>query len=124
MLLLGWGALPLYGLMMAVLPGRYLLVISQAVGGVSAAVFGVMLPLIAADLTRETGHFTLCLGVFGVAVSIGAVLSTSLAGWIADAANASTAIACLALAGLAGAVLVWKVMPETLPALEEEEEEE
>jgi MFS family permease len=124
MLLLGWGALPLCGLMMAVLPGRYLLVTAQAVGGVSAAVFGVMLPLIADDLTRETGHFTFCLGVFGVAVSAGAILSTALAGWIADAANASTAIGCLAVAGLIGTALVWKAMPETAPGLEEEEEEE
>lgn len=124
MLLLGWGALPLCGLMMAVLPGRYLLVTAQAVGGVGAAVFGVMLPLIADDLTRETGHFTLCLGVFGVAVSAGAILSTALAGWTADLANASTAIGCLAVAGLIGTALVWTAMPETAPGLEEEEEEE
>jgi len=124
MLLLGWAALPLCGLLMATLPGRALLVVAQSVSGVSAAVFGVMLPLIAADLTRETGHFTLCLGALGVAVSIGAVLSTTLAGWIADATNASVAIACLAAAGLAGTILVTAAMPETAPGLEEEEDEE
>jgi MFS family permease len=124
MMLLGWAALPLCGLLMATLPGKFLLIVAQSVSGVSGAVFGVMLPLIAADLTRETGHFTLCLGVLGVAVSAGAVLSTTLAGGIADAAGAGTAIAVLAAAGFLGTILVVTAMPETAPGLAEEEEEE
>jgi MFS family permease len=124
MLLLGWAALPLCGLMMAALPGKVLLVVAQSVSGVSAAVFGVMLPLITADLTRDTGHFTLCLGVLGVAVSAGAILSTTLAGSIADATNAATAIGVLAAVGLAATVFVVAAMPETAPGLEEEEDEE
>ena len=51
LLLLGWGALPLRGLLLAVLPGSWPLIAGQAVSGLSAAVFGVMLPLLAADLT-------------------------------------------------------------------------
>ena len=62
-LLLGWGALPLRGLLLAVLPGSWLLVAGQAVSGVSAAAFGVLLPLLAADLTLGTSHFNLCMGV-------------------------------------------------------------
>src|SRR5262249_10153478 len=124
MLLLGWAALPLCGFLMASLPGTALLIAAQSVSGVSAAVFGVMLPLVADDLTRETGHFTLCLGVLGVAVSAGAILSTTVAGGIADAHGASAAIACLAAAGLAGTILVVAAMPETAPHLEEEEEDE
>ena len=124
MLLLGWAALPLCGFLMAALPGKILLVVAQSVSGVSAAVFGVMLPLIADDLTHQTGHFTLCLGVLGVAVSVGAILSTTLAGAIADAAGPGIAIGCLAVAGLAGTILVAAAMPETAPYLEEEEDEE
>jgi MFS family permease len=78
-MLLGWGALPIRGLLLAVLPGPYLLVAGQAISGISAAVFGVMLPLVAADLTRGTSHFNLCLGVLGLAVSVGAALSTTMA---------------------------------------------
>src|SRR5208282_4079825 len=37
LLLLGWGALPLRGVLLAVLPGSWLLVAGQAVSGVSAA---------------------------------------------------------------------------------------
>ncbi len=114
-LLLGWLALPARGVLLAVLPGPYLLIGGQAVAGISAAVFGVMLPLIAADLTRGTSHFNLCLGVLGLAVCIGAAISTSLAGWVADAAGVHAAFLCLALAGLAGSALVWAAMPETRP---------
>jgi MFS family permease len=113
MLLLGWAALPLRGLMLAVLPGPYLLVAGQAVSGVSAAVFGVMLPLIAADLTRGMGRFNLCMGLFGVAVSAGAAMSTTLGGWVAESAGANIAFFALSLAGAAGTVLVWRAMPET-----------
>jgi predicted MFS family arabinose efflux permease len=114
MLLLGWAALPVRGLLLAVLPGTYPLVVAQAVSGLSAASFGVMLPLLAADLTRGTSHFNLCLGVLGLAVSVGAGLSTLLSGWVADAAGVSTAFLFLSAAGLLGTLLVWLAMPETV----------
>jgi len=115
MLLLGWAALPLRGLLLAVLPGPWLLA-GQAVGGLSAAVFGVMLPLLAADLTRGTSHFNLCLGVLGLAMFVGAAASTSLSGGIADAAGIPAAFIALALSGFMGAALIWFAMPETRPA--------
>jgi len=115
MLLLGWGALPIRGVLLAVLPGPYLLVAGQAVSGISAAVFGVMLPLIAADLTRGTSHFNLCMGVLGLGVAAGAALSTSLAGWMADAVGMQAAFFGLAFAGLAGTLMVWAAMPDTTP---------
>ena len=113
MLLLGWAALPLRGLLLAVLPGAWLLIAAQAVSGISAAVFGVMLPLLAADITRGTSHFNLCMGALGLAVYLGAALSTTLGGWIADAAGVQLAFAALALIGLLGTLAVWLAMPET-----------
>ena len=115
MLLLGWLALPVRGVLLAVLPGPYLLVAGQAISGISAAVFGVMLPLIAADLTRGSSHFNLCLGVLGLAVAGGAALSTGYAGWVADAVGMRAAFFSLAFAGLAGTLLVLAAMPETKP---------
>jgi predicted MFS family arabinose efflux permease len=100
----------------AVLPGPYLLVAGQAISGISAAVFGVMLPLLAADLTRGTSHFNLCLGVMGLAVSVGAALSTTMAGWLADSAGSSIAFVALAAAGSLGVLLLWLAMPETVEA--------
>ncbi|HXA25053.1 MAG TPA: MFS transporter [Acetobacteraceae bacterium] len=113
MLLLGWSALPLRGLLLAVLPGAWLPIAAQAVGGISAAVFGVLFPLIAADITRGTSHFNLCMGALGLAVSFGAALSTTLGGWIADSAGVQGAFTALGVIGLLGTLAVWLAMPET-----------
>jgi MFS family permease len=115
LLLLGWGALPLRGLLLAVLPGSWPLVAGQAVSGLSAAVFGVVLPLLAADLTLGTSHFNLCMGILGLAVYLGAAVSTTMAGEIADRAGMDAAFLVLAGIGLLGFIVVWLVMPETRP---------
>jgi MFS family permease len=118
LLLLGWGALPLRGLLLAVLPGAWPLVIGQTVSGVSAAVFGVLLPLLAADLTLGTSHFNLCMGMLGLAMYLGAALSTTMSGGIADAAGMQIAFMTLAGIGMLGFLTVWLAMPETRPANE------
>ena len=64
------------------------LVAVQALDGIGAAVFGVLLPLLASDLTRGTNRFNLCMGVFGLAVGLGATLGTMAAGALADSFGA------------------------------------
>jgi len=112
-LLLGWATLPLRGLLLAILPGPWLPIGAQALGGISAAVFGVMFPLLAADITRGTSHFNLCMGALGLAMCLGAALSTTLGGWIADVAGVQVAFVCLGLIGLLATLVLWLVMPET-----------
>ncbi|MBN8927504.1 MAG: MFS transporter [Rhodospirillales bacterium 69-11] len=113
LLMLGWAALPVRGVLLAILPGGWPLVMAQAVSGISAAVFGVMLPLLAADLTRGTAHFNLCMGVLGLAMYLGAAISTTMAGSISDWAGMAAAFGVLSLTGLLGTILVGFVMPET-----------
>jgi MFS family permease len=113
MLILGWSALPLRGVLLALLPGAWLPIAAQAVGGISAAVFGVLFPLLAADITRGTSHFNLCMGALGLAIYLGAALSTAVGGWIADAAGVQVAFTALGLVGLLGTLVVWLAMPET-----------
>jgi predicted MFS family arabinose efflux permease len=115
MLLFGWGLLPLQGLLYATLPGPAALAISQALSGASGAAFGVMMTLVAADITRGTGRFNLTLGALGVAISVGASLSTSFAGIVASTFGDRSAFLGLALAGLCGVLLLWAGMPETRP---------
>jgi cyanate permease len=117
-MLLGWGALPVRGLLLAVLPGSWPLVMGQAVSGVSAAVFGVLLPLLAADLTLGTSHFNLCMGFLGLAMYLGAAVSTTMSGGIADTAGMEVAFLTLAAVGAIGVLTVWLAMPETRPASE------
>jgi MFS family permease len=113
LLLLGWGLLPVQGILYATLPGPYALVICQLLNGVSGAVFGVMMAVVADDLTRGTGQFNLTLGALGVAISVGASLSTPFAGVIAATLGGDMAALALALAGLCGLLLLWFGMPET-----------
>ena len=115
MLLLGWGLLPLQCLLYATLPAAYALFICQVLSGVSGAVFGVLMTLVAADLTRGTQRFNLTLGALGVAISIGATLSTSFAGVVDSMLGESAAFLGLGLAGLCGVLLLLFVMPETNP---------
>ena len=83
MLLFGWGLLPLQGVLYAIFSGPYIpyaLLICQVLNGFSGAVFGVMMTVVANDLTRGTSRFNLTLGALGVAISVGASLSTFFAG--------------------------------------------
>lgn len=112
-LLLGFGALPVRGLLLAYTTNPYGLVAIQVLDGVSASVLGVMVPLIVSDLTRGTGRFNLALGAVGTAMGIGAALSTSLAGIMADHLGSHSAFLGLACMGFAAFMLVALIMPET-----------
>jgi len=112
LLLLGFAALPVRGMLLSIDANPVYVVLVQALDGVSAAVFGVLLPLVAADLTRGTRHFNLCMGLLGLAVGAGATLSTLAAGLVADRFGNGPAL--LALAGVgASAVLGLLALPET-----------
>ncbi|QGZ61790.1 MFS transporter [Paraburkholderia acidisoli] len=119
-LILGFSALPVRALLFAAVGNPYFLVPVQMLDGLSAAVFGVMLPLIAADVAGGKGRYNLCIGLFGLSAGIGATLSTALAGFVADHFGNTVSFLGLASAGAAAVVLVWLAMPETRDALEEE----
>ncbi|MGA7782833.1 MAG: MFS transporter [Paraburkholderia sp.] len=112
-LLFGFSALPVRALLFAGVSSPYLLVPVQMLDGLSAAVFGVMLPLIAADVAGGKGRYNLCIGLFGLAAGIGATLSTAAAGFIADRFGNTTSFFGLAAAGALAVLLVWAAMPET-----------
>ncbi|TDN70700.1 MFS transporter [Paraburkholderia sp. BL10I2N1] len=112
-LLLGFSALPVRALLFSGVSSPYLLVPVQMLDGLSAAVFGVMLPLIAADVAGGKGRYNLCIGLFGLAAGIGATLSTATAGFIADRFGNATSFFGLAGAGALAVLLVWAAMPET-----------
>jgi MFS family permease len=112
-LVLGFAALPLRGALLALAGSPTWLVPIQALDGVSAAVFGVMLPLVASDITRRSGHFNLAMSAVGLAAGLGATVSTLAAGKLADAFGSGPAFMALTGSGLAALALVWCVMPET-----------
>jgi len=112
-LLAGFAALCIRGVLFAAVANPYALVAVQLLDGVSAAALGVMVPLIVADVTRGTGRFNLALGFIGSAVGIGASASTTLAGYLSD--HFGSAVAFFGLAGIAaaGVALAFAALPET-----------
>lgn len=112
-LLVGFIALPIRGLLLAFVSNPYLLIAVQVLDGVSAAVLGVLVPLISADVTRGTGRFNLAQGMIGTAVGIGASLSGVLTGYAADLFGTTVTFLMLAAAGSVGLSSVWVLMPET-----------
>jgi len=116
LILIGFAALPIRGLLFALISDPSLLLAVQILDGITASVFAVMVPLVVADLTRGTGHFNLGQGILGTATGIGASLSATLAGILTDRFGSATAFGSLAAIALAGFTLVWLLMPETRPA--------
>ena len=110
-----FAALALRCALLAFVTDPYVVIAVQALDGVSAAVLGVMFPLMVADITRKSGGFSLGLGIVGSAVGIGAALSTTLGGYLVD--HIGHVATFLALGGVAalGLLLVSFVMPETRP---------
>ena len=112
-LLLGFAALPIRGVLFAGIADPYLMVLIQLLDGLSAAALGVLTPLIVADITRHTGGYTTALGVVGLAIGGGATLSTVAAGFVADHFGGEATFLGLAAIGLCATLLVGTVMPET-----------
>jgi predicted MFS family arabinose efflux permease len=114
-LMAGFAAVPLRAVLFAILPGALPLTVFQALDGVSAAIFGMMLPLIAADLTQRTGYLNLAIGALGLASGLGATFSTAFAGWIGDHFGDRLTFLFLAAVGALAVALLWAAMPETRP---------
>lgn len=120
LLIMGFAALPVRALLFAGVSSPYLLAPVQLFDGISAAVFGVMLPLIAADVAGGKGHYNLCIGLFGLTAGIGATLSTLAAGFVADRFGNTVSFIGLAVAGALAVVLVWTALPETRETIDDE----
>ena len=117
-LMLGLAAVPLRAVGFAIHAAIGPMLALQLLDGVSAATIGVLVPLIAADVTHRSGRFNFALGTAGLAGALGASLGTTLSGGIAVHAGLPVAFLSLAVAGLGAILVAWAWLPETahLPA--------
>ena len=113
LLLFGFGALAIRGVLFAWLGDPRALVAIELLDGVSAAALGVLVPLTVADLTRDFGHFNLAQGAVGCAMGFGASLSTTVSGYVADNYGGAVAFDLLAAVAVLGFALLAAAMPET-----------
>ncbi|HZR75712.1 MFS transporter [Bradyrhizobium sp.] len=85
----------------------------QLLDGVGAGIFGAIFPVIVADLMRNTGRFNVAQGAVITAQSIGAALSTTLAGLVVVKAGYSAAFLALGAVAAVGFAVCWFALPET-----------
>jgi MFS family permease len=114
LLLIGFGVLPIRGVLYSLTHNLYLLVGIQVLDGIGAGIFGVVSVLVIADLTRGTGRFNLTLGAIATAVGIGAALSQTIAGSIVHHFSNRAAFLFLASVAAGAFAILWLFMPETL----------
>ena len=113
LLIIGFGALPIRVLLFALITNPALLATAQILDGVSGTVLGVLQALIIADLTNGTGRFNLAQGFVGVVSGIGASISTTLFGLVAQSFGGAAGFLVMTLIGSVAVVIVWLFMPET-----------
>ena len=114
LLLVGFGVLPLRGVLYTLTHNVLILVGIQVLDGIGVGIFGIVSALVIADLTRGTGRFNLTLGAIATAIGIGAALSQTIAGSIVHHASDRAGFLFLASVAAAAFAILWFLMPETL----------
>jgi MFS family permease len=114
LLLIGFGVLPVRGVLYTLTHNLYPLVGIQVLDGIGAGIFGVVSVLVIADLTRGTGRFNLTLRAIATAVGIGAALSQTIAGAIVHHFGDRAGFLFLASVAAAAFAILFVFMPETL----------
>jgi MFS family permease len=105
--------LPIRGALYTLFDSKAWLVGVQLLDGIGAGIFGAIFPVIVADLMRNTGRFNVAQGVVITAQSIGAALSTTLAGLVVVKYGYSAAFLTLGSVAALGFVVCWLGLPET-----------
>ncbi len=113
LLLIGFGVLPVRGVLYTLVHGTVPLVAVQLLDGVANAIFGVVSILVIADRTRGTGRFNLAAGILATAVGIGAALSNTVGGELIEAVGFSASFLGLAAIAAVAFALVATIVPET-----------
>jgi MFS family permease len=118
-----WGRKPLFLLAFAFLAVRnglsivshnpFYLISLQAMDGVAAALYGVLLTLVTADLGKGTGRFNFLQGSIQSAMGLGGFLSNIAFGFVANAAGFNVSFLGLSAAAVAGGLVYQMRMPET-----------
>jgi predicted MFS family arabinose efflux permease len=113
LLLLGFGILPIRGVLYTLTHSIALLIAIQILDGVANAIFVVVSILVVSDLMQNTGHFNLAQGALGTAVGLGAALSTALGGFLALRYGFAASFLGLASVAAIAFILLWAAIPET-----------
>jgi MFS family permease len=115
LLLLGLAVVPIRSGLFALTTDPALLVIIQLLDGFTGATMGVLTTLIIADLTNGTGRFNLTQGIAGTFSGVGASLSTSITGIVAQRFGHTAGLLSVTGVGLMAVAIALVFMRETKP---------
>jgi MFS family permease len=92
---------------------QWYLISLQSLDGVAAAIYGVLLTLVVADLAKGTGRFNFMQGAVQSAMGFGGFLSNAVFGWVAKGMGFNASFVGLGIAAVCGGALYLLRMPET-----------
>jgi MFS family permease len=114
LLLLGFGVLPIRGVLYTLTRAAGLLIAIQTLDGVANAIFGIVSILIIKDRTRGTGRFNIAAGALATMVGVGAATSNAVGGLLTQHLGYRASFLGLAAIALLAWLLLWLSVPETL----------
>ncbi len=114
LLLLGFGVLPIRGVLYTLTHAVGALIAIQTLDGVANAIFGIVSILVIKDRTEGTGRFNVAAGSLATMVGIGAALSTTIGGLLIQHLGYRASFLGLAGIALLAFALLWFAIPETL----------
>lgn len=114
LLLIGFGVLPLRGILYTLTRATGALISIQVLDGVANAVFTVVSVLVIKDRTEGTGRFNVAAGALATTVGVGAALSATIGGQLIQRIGYRASFTGLALIALLAFLLLWRTVPETL----------
>jgi MFS family permease len=114
LLLLGFGVLPIRGVLYTLTHLTPMLIAIQILDGVANAIFVIVSVLVIKDRTHGTGRFNVASGALATMVGIGAALSNSIGGTLIQRFSYRASFLGLASVALVAFLLLFFAVPETL----------
>jgi predicted MFS family arabinose efflux permease len=114
LLLLGFGVLPIRGVLYTLTHAAGALIAIQTLDGVANAIFAIVSILVVKDRTQGTGRFNMAAGSLATVVGIGAAASTTFGGVLIQHLGYRASFLGLAGIALLAFALLWFAVPETL----------
>jgi MFS family permease len=114
LLLVGFGVLPLRGVLYTLTHAAAALIAIQVLDGIANAIFVIVSILVIKDRTEGTGRFNMAAGALATMVGIGAASSNAVGGWLVARFNFSASFLGLAAIAAAAVSLLYFAVPETL----------
>jgi len=114
LLLLGFGVLPIRGVMYTLAHAPSALIGIQLLDGVANAVFVIVSMLVIKDRTEGTGRFNLAAGALATTVGIGAALSNTIGGELVQRFSFRASFLGLAMIAVAAFAILFFGVPETV----------